>query len=60
MSAPTRDSDQAELLERQAHAIEVSGWGERFEFFQPRNLCLWVYLALVGTGAVQWCRRTPP
>lgn len=39
-------------LRRQAEALEVSGWGERFVFFQPHNLCFWVYLWLTGVGAV--------
>jgi RsiW-degrading membrane proteinase PrsW (M82 family) len=38
---------------RQAEALEVSGWGERFRFVQPHNLCFWVYLWLVGVGIFQ-------
>ena len=37
---------------RQAQALEVSGWGERFTFVQPRNLCFWVYVTLIGVGVV--------
>lgn len=37
---------------RQSEALEVSAWGERFTFFQPQNLCFWVYLVLTGIGAV--------
>jgi len=40
----------AELLERRRAAIATSGWGARFEFFQPHNACLWVYLGLVVSG----------
>lgn len=36
-------------------AIQQSGWGERFRFFQPHNLAFWVYCALVAAGAyVLW------
>jgi RsiW-degrading membrane proteinase PrsW (M82 family) len=35
---------------RRAEALEVSGWGERFTFVQPHNLCFWVYLWLMGVG----------
>jgi RsiW-degrading membrane proteinase PrsW (M82 family) len=40
---------------RQA-ALYESGWGTPFAFFQPRNLAMWVYLVLVGAGAVIWFR----
>lgn len=40
----------AAAIERRAEAIEVSGWGARFRFFQPRNACFWVYVGLVVTG----------
>ena len=38
---------------RQAQALEVSGWGERFTFVQPHNLCFWVYLWLMAVGLFQ-------
>ena len=38
----------AEPLERRRTAIATSGWGARFDFFQPHNACFWVYLGLVG------------
>ncbi len=38
---------------RQARALEVSGWGERFVFVQPHNLSFWVYVLLVGFGVFQ-------
>lgn len=41
------DADQ-----RRTEALETSAWGERFTFFQPQNLCFWVYLALTGVGLV--------
>ena len=31
----------------------MSGWGERFVFVQPHNLCFWVYLALTAVGVFQ-------
>ncbi len=42
-----------DLLLRRAAAIEESGWGAPFHLLQPRNLCLWVYLALLALGARQ-------
>ncbi|GIE99274.1 PrsW family intramembrane metalloprotease [Paractinoplanes rishiriensis] len=35
----------------QLAAIEESGWGQPFRFFQPHNLAFWVYLLGVGGGA---------
>ncbi len=32
-------------------ALDLSGWGRGFRFFQPRNLAYWGYLVLVTTGA---------
>lgn len=56
----SRDSASADARRRQAQAIEISGWGERFEFVQPHNLCFWVYLALTGIGAFQaWAYFAP-
>jgi protease PrsW len=31
-------------------ALDLSGWGRRFSFYQPRNFAFWGYLALVVTG----------
>ncbi|WP_370969008.1 PrsW family intramembrane metalloprotease [Amycolatopsis sp. cg9] len=36
----------------QLAAIEESGWGEPFRFFQPQNLAFWVYLLGLGGGAL--------
>ena len=47
MSAPVADLDAA----RDA-AIDASGWGRRFVFYQPRNLAFWGYLLLVMLGVV--------
>ncbi|BCJ68456.1 PrsW family intramembrane metalloprotease [Polymorphospora rubra] len=33
-----------------AAAIERTGWGTGFHLWQPRNACLWIYLAVVGYG----------
>jgi protease PrsW len=38
---------------RQADALDISGWGERFTFLQPRNACFWVYSWLMLVGLVQ-------
>ncbi|MBV9352047.1 MAG: PrsW family intramembrane metalloprotease, partial [Mycobacterium sp.] len=32
-------------------ALDLSGWGRRFSFYQPRNFAFWGYLVLVATGA---------
>ncbi|MEU8639040.1 PrsW family intramembrane metalloprotease [Amycolatopsis sp. NPDC048633] len=40
----------------QLTAIEQSGWGLPFRFFQPHNLAFWVYLAGVGSGALALLR----
>ncbi|MGW0041250.1 PrsW family intramembrane metalloprotease [Rhodococcus sp. NPDC003348] len=39
-----------DLHERRAAAIENSGWGRAFTFYQPRNAAFWVYLLLVSSG----------
>jgi RsiW-degrading membrane proteinase PrsW (M82 family) len=45
---------------RQRDALELSGWGEGFDFGQPRNLCFWVYLALTAVGVFQvWSFFSP-
>jgi len=53
MSADTSNAVPDDLLQRRAVALEVSAWGERFHFVQPRNLCFWIYLWLVGSGVVK-------
>jgi RsiW-degrading membrane proteinase PrsW (M82 family) len=54
MSAVATDPDAgSDAVRRQRDALEVSGWGERFVFVQPHNLCFWVYLALTGVGVFQ-------
>ena len=40
-------------VRRQREALEISGWGERFVFVQPHNLCFWVYVALTAVGVFQ-------
>ena len=32
-------------------ALDLSGWGRRLRFYQPRNFAFWGYLVLVATGA---------
>ena len=49
--APTAEVDDA--ARRQAVALDTSGWGEKFTFVQPHNLCFWVYLALMAVGVFQ-------
>jgi protease PrsW len=43
------------MAERDA-ALRESGWGTDFRLVQPRNLAFWVYVLLVGAGAVIWIR----
>lgn len=38
-------------------ALDLSGWGRRFTFYQPRNFAFWGYLALVGTGMFVFTSR---
>lgn len=40
----------ATATERRVAAIEDSGWGRSFTFYQPRNAAFWVYLLLVSLG----------
>lgn len=40
----------SDAVRRRDEALEVSAWGERFRFFQPQNLCFWVFLVLTGIG----------
>jgi protease PrsW len=54
------DPGSADAARRQAEALEVSGWGERFTLVQPHNLCFWVYVVLTGVGAFQiWSYFAP-
>jgi RsiW-degrading membrane proteinase PrsW (M82 family) len=57
--SPASPVPERVLLARE-QALEVSGWGERFIFRQPHNLCFWVFLALTALGAVQgWSYFSP-
>jgi len=51
-SAPPAPGDQAteDLLAARAGAITDVGWGERVGWLQPRNACLWVFVAVIGSG----------
>ncbi len=48
----TTDPAEARFL-----AIEDSGWGRTFTFYQPRNLAFWVYALLTGSGALLFFDR---
>jgi RsiW-degrading membrane proteinase PrsW (M82 family) len=50
-TSPSSVSDDA--LRRQLDALAISGWGERFRFVQPHNLCFWVYVWLMAVGVFQ-------
>lgn len=41
------------LLDKREDALELSAWGERFHLVQPRNLCFWVYVAVMVVGSYQ-------
>jgi protease PrsW len=45
VTATLADLDRARNI-----ALDLSGWGRRFIFYQPRNFAFWGYLVLVGTG----------
>jgi protease PrsW len=45
VTATLADLDRARNI-----ALDLSGWGRRFTFYQPRNFAFWGYLVLVGTG----------
>jgi RsiW-degrading membrane proteinase PrsW (M82 family) len=38
-------------------ALDLSGWGREFRFYQPRNFAFWAYLLLVTTGAFSFGSR---
>ncbi|MGO9383884.1 MAG: PrsW family intramembrane metalloprotease [Mycobacterium sp.] len=40
----------ADLDRARDMALDLSGWGRRFSFYQPRNCAFWGYLVLVGIG----------
>jgi protease PrsW len=40
----------ADLDRARDRALDLSGWGRRFSFYQPRNFAFWGYLLLVGVG----------
>ena len=52
MTDTTTSTDHAagESQRTRIAAIEDSGWGRSFTFFQPRNLAFWVYLLFVLLG----------
>ncbi|WP_198664039.1 PrsW family intramembrane metalloprotease [Jiangella endophytica] len=50
MTATAAGASRGEVLDQRRVAIEESGWGARFVFWQPHNACWWVYVALVASG----------
>ena len=42
----------ADLDRARGIALDLSGWGRRFSFYQPRNFAFWGYLLLVGIGTL--------
>lgn len=50
----TSDDGPRRLLADRVKAIDLSGWQRAFVFYQPRNLCFWIYVLLVGLGMVSF------
>lgn len=42
--------ERSELIEARETAIRDVGWGQRVHWLQPRNACLWVFVAVIGYG----------
>ena len=51
MTTP-REAELSVLDAARDAAIDVSGWGRRFVFYQPRNLAFWMYAVLVTGGLI--------
>ncbi|MBB3086030.1 PrsW family intramembrane metalloprotease [Geodermatophilus sabuli] len=57
---PVTESGAEDPARRQAEALEISGWGQRFTFVQPHNPCFWVFVVLTGIGVFQtWSYFAP-
>ncbi|MFD6134198.1 PrsW family intramembrane metalloprotease [Isoptericola sp. NPDC056618] len=41
---------RTELLDRRAQVADDVGWGQRVSWVQPRNACLWVFVAVIAYG----------
>lgn len=48
----TAETTTADLRSERVAAIDNSGWGRSFTFYQPRNAAFWVYLFLVASGVL--------
>lgn len=53
----TTKTTLADLDRARDIALDLSGWGRRFAFYQPRNCAFWGYLLLVGIGAFGYFSR---
>jgi RsiW-degrading membrane proteinase PrsW (M82 family) len=49
----TRPED---ALDRRRRVLELTGWGLPFRFWQPHNLCFWLYVIFVGLGLLHALR----
>ncbi|KAA1425155.1 PrsW family intramembrane metalloprotease [Mumia zhuanghuii] len=59
-SATVGTEDLTTLRQQRRDALDATGWGLPFRFFQPRNLCFWTFLVIVGFGVVKaWSEFTP-
>ena len=58
--AAVTTTESGDAVARREQALELSGWGQPFTFFQPHNLCFWVYLAISAVGLVHLVRYFGP
>ncbi|OZF07514.1 PrsW family intramembrane metalloprotease [Rhodococcus sp. 15-1154-1] len=53
-------STQTDLVATRSAALEDTAWGEKFHFFQPRNVVFWMYLWLCTVGIVKGWQMFSP
>jgi RsiW-degrading membrane proteinase PrsW (M82 family) len=49
-AAPLNSASAGDLEQARRDALDATGWGLPFRFWQPRNLCFWTFLVVVGFG----------
>lgn len=60
MSTVADVTEGDDLIARRREVIATSGWGARFHLLQPRNLCFWLYVAVVAVGGWQVLTMVAP
>lgn len=55
-TAPLR----GDALAARRDALDLTGWGKPFRFWQPHNLCFWVFSALFLVGGVHFLQYFSP